>query len=57
MKIPQSGAPDGELGLDEERIRRLADEAPHVVAESQQDVSAPREAREVLEVVALLKWR
>lgn len=57
VKIPTSapGVSVEECGLDEARIRRLAGEAPRVIGRLGPDASAPQEARELVEVLALLK--
>ena len=41
--------------LDEAQIRRLASEAPRVLRQLSPGVSVPQEARELVEVLALLK--
>lgn len=41
--------------LDEARIRRLASEAPRVIGQLTPGASAPQEARELVEALALLK--
>lgn len=57
MKIP-TPAPEAqaeECELDEARIHRLASEAPHVIGRLSPGASAPREASELVEVLALLE--
>jgi hypothetical protein len=57
VKIPISApaASAEECGLDEARIRRLASEAPRVIGQLDPAASAPQEAKELVEVLALLK--
>lgn len=58
VKIPISvpGVSAEACGLDEARIRRLATEAPRVIGRLDPVASASQEAKELVEVLALLKW-
>jgi hypothetical protein len=55
VKISTSEDAAGDADLDEERIRRLASEAPHTVGQRGAGTPILREAREVVEVLAFLK--